>query len=214
MRMGGSGVVNLSNLFGYVRRPKLIRFGTFQCPACRDETNYRAEKNVLYFMFCLMPVIPLRDLDTYIQCNECKKQFDSQVLTFKEREDPLGDFQETAIKLLIFYMLAFEKTDPQHIEACRFELCEMTGDDVPLEAIRMELVKKSEIPEPLNRLSRESDRLNVEEKFRVLRRIRNIALVDKTNLLDHEQEFRRLAAALGFGADKFEFVVGTLLQDF
>ena len=54
--------------------------GTFQCPNCGPQTPFSQKGIRRFFTLFFVPVIPLNELATYVECNRCRGQFDVNVL--------------------------------------------------------------------------------------------------------------------------------------
>lgn len=67
-------------IWGFRARFKTIREGLFHCPVCKSDQAFRERSARRWFTFFFIPIIPLKELGTVIECQNCEKQFDEEVL--------------------------------------------------------------------------------------------------------------------------------------
>jgi hypothetical protein len=54
--------------------------GTFHCPRCGADRRYQRLEARRWFTIFFIPIIPLKQLGTVVQCESCSSQFDERVL--------------------------------------------------------------------------------------------------------------------------------------
>lgn len=50
--------------------------GIFFCPDCQADREYKLKHYRRYFTLFLLPVIPLEDYGTGVECQTCKKKYE------------------------------------------------------------------------------------------------------------------------------------------
>jgi len=70
-------------IWGTKGRETEIGSGRFYCPKCDAQKPYTHKKVGKYFSLFFIPVFEISKLGEYIQCSECKTNFNSDVLDFK-----------------------------------------------------------------------------------------------------------------------------------
>jgi|HubBroStandDraft_6_1064221.scaffolds.fasta_scaffold272746_1 hypothetical protein len=55
--------------------------GTFQCPNCRQPTEYRLRKGRRFLHVFFVPVVPVSAASEHVRCGACKKRYKPGVLT-------------------------------------------------------------------------------------------------------------------------------------
>src|SRR4051812_26720635 len=68
-------------LFGWRSRASVIGHGTFLCPHCGADRSYSHKRLRRWFTLFFIPVIPLKTLGEYVECDTCKQAFKMGVLT-------------------------------------------------------------------------------------------------------------------------------------
>lgn len=67
-------------IMGMKVKLKAIGDGTFHCPRCGGDRHYRRLQARRWFTVFFIPVIPLKELGTVVQCDSCGGQFTEAVL--------------------------------------------------------------------------------------------------------------------------------------
>jgi hypothetical protein len=60
---------------------RTLATGTFFCPRCGGDRQYRTREARRFFTFFFIPLIPLTRLGQVVECDTCHKQFEEQVLS-------------------------------------------------------------------------------------------------------------------------------------
>jgi thioredoxin len=71
-------------IFGTTVTKKLIESGTFFCPHCEERRNFQLLKPKKWGHLYWIPIIPIRELEEYVECGQCANAYDKAVL----RNDP------------------------------------------------------------------------------------------------------------------------------
>jgi uncharacterized tellurite resistance protein B-like protein len=77
-----------------------IATGTFHCPQCEKNTEYRHRKVHKFFTLYFIPIIPLGSLGEYVECRICKGTFIPRVLE--------EDNSQTQAMFMAIYMEAIK----------------------------------------------------------------------------------------------------------
>lgn len=76
-------------IFGSKPRYQTIDTGEFFCPSCQRTRQYARKGGKNYFSVYFIPVIPMGDLDEFIECQVCKRSYSPEVLERKlSRPEP------------------------------------------------------------------------------------------------------------------------------
>lgn len=67
-------------IFGTKATRKLLDKGTFDCPNCRNNTNFEKRRAKQWFHLYFIPVIPLKTYPPYVECKPCGATFIEDVL--------------------------------------------------------------------------------------------------------------------------------------
>jgi len=72
---------NVLLIFGIRVRYKTLAEGTFYCPHEGGDRSYRKRQARRWFTFFFIPLIPLKVLGEFIECQSCQSTYDQKVLT-------------------------------------------------------------------------------------------------------------------------------------
>ncbi|GGI23530.1 zinc-ribbon domain-containing protein [Bradyrhizobium guangdongense] len=78
----------------YVTR-KIVQTGQFYCPGCAQHRSYNLRRPKKWGHLYWIPIIPMEELDRYVECNACSKAWNESVL----QHDPIKEQQERDLKL-------------------------------------------------------------------------------------------------------------------
>ena len=67
-------------IFGTRGVRSTIKEGQFNCPQCMSERNYKHKKVTQFFTLYFIPLIPLSNKGTYVECQSCKNTYIEGVL--------------------------------------------------------------------------------------------------------------------------------------
>ena len=68
-------------IWGWRALNSVLSTGTFHCPQCDVDTTYRHLRPRRWFTVFFIPVIPLKELDAFVECDRCKHAFVEAVLS-------------------------------------------------------------------------------------------------------------------------------------
>jgi uncharacterized tellurite resistance protein B-like protein len=75
--------------------------GTFFCPFCLTEAPYKLNKVRLFFTIYYVPVMPLREEGTHVECARCLETFEASVLERPSESDQFPPiFKRTMVRML------------------------------------------------------------------------------------------------------------------
>jgi hypothetical protein len=74
---------------------KVIETGQFYCPGCAQHRSYNLRRPKKWGHLYWIPIIPMEELDRYVECTACNKAWNESVL----KHDPVRDRQQRDEKL-------------------------------------------------------------------------------------------------------------------
>src|SRR5580704_13372701 len=77
--------------------------GRFDCPDCGPDRKYIKKRQQRYFTLYFIPIIPLKEINEYIECQFCTKTWDEGVLEYKappSKEAVEAKYREVLCRLL------------------------------------------------------------------------------------------------------------------
>jgi hypothetical protein len=66
-------------IWGSTTKNSVMAEGEFYCPRCRAFTHYSRRAVRQYFTFCFIPLFPMGTLGEYVECHQCRGNFDPGV---------------------------------------------------------------------------------------------------------------------------------------
>jgi len=91
-------------IWGWRVRSKTIGEGAFHCPSCGGDRHYSQKQARRWFTLFWLPIIPLKVLGEFIECDTCKNTFTSEILNLPTsaalNEQLLAATRETVVQLL------------------------------------------------------------------------------------------------------------------
>lgn len=96
-------------IWGFKVVAKTLGTGNFHCPTEGVDRSYRHRSARRFFTFFFIPLIPLKRLGEYIECDQCKSTFDAKVLTLPTTAQ-LEDKLTTALRHLVVAMIRADAT--------------------------------------------------------------------------------------------------------
>lgn len=92
--------------------------GTFNCPQCETNRDYRLRKVTKFFTLFFIPLIPLGKKGEYVECSSCKGTFIPNVLNYKSNTSSdkiLSEYEKTMKHCMVLIMLADGQIDPNEM---------------------------------------------------------------------------------------------------
>lgn len=91
---------------GFDDRIRTTGTGTFHCPNCGPNREYKRERRAQYFNVCFIPVFPINEWPEQVTCKNCCAQFDKSVFFHNpELERRARHERPDRIKLVMILML-------------------------------------------------------------------------------------------------------------
>jgi hypothetical protein len=84
-------------IWGWRALHKVLGRGEFACPACSVDSAYTHKQARRWFTLFFIPVLPLKVLGEYVECDRCKRAYDPAVLT-SPTNSALGDQLLAAVR--------------------------------------------------------------------------------------------------------------------
>lgn len=78
-------------IWGYKALYKTLAEGTFYCPHEGGDRSYRTRQARRWFTFFWIPIIPLKVLGEFVECQACRNAYDPKVLTMPTAADMMNN---------------------------------------------------------------------------------------------------------------------------
>ena len=91
-------------IFGWRTRASIIARGMFLCPQCGADRHYAHKSMRRWFTLFFIPLIPLKTLGEFVECETCHSKYKTSVLstptTASLQEELVAAFREAVVTLL------------------------------------------------------------------------------------------------------------------
>ncbi|HEY7072072.1 MAG TPA: hypothetical protein VH479_18235 [Acidimicrobiales bacterium] len=67
-------------IWGWRTRFKIVANGLFHCPSCGADRHFARKQARRWFTVFFLPLIPLKVLGEFVECQTCKKGYDERIL--------------------------------------------------------------------------------------------------------------------------------------
>lgn len=185
------------SVFGTRGIPSTTDDGEFHCPVCHGPCGYEHKQVRKFFTLYFFPVIPLGAVGEYVECQECRGTFPSEVLELSPQaaaEEFEAVFELAVRRLLVEMALADQFVTFAEFERVSRLYRKLTGRTIEEETVAHE-IKRAEVDDRdvTEYLEDVAFQLNEEGKERVLKAAFAVAAADG---LFREEE-REMVQALG-----------------
>ncbi len=175
--------------------------GTFFCPRCNTNQDYRFKRVRRFFTLYFIPVIPLDKLGEYVECPACQGTYAPEILTYDPQAEGLkmeALFFVAVKQVMIGMLLADGEIDDSEIEMLQAQYQHLTGTQVPEDELREEIaVIHASGDSPVALVSRLASQLNDSGKETVMRAAYAIASADGTIDPSEQELMIEIGQALG-----------------
>jgi hypothetical protein len=91
-------------IWGWRTRFRTLADGLFHCPSCGADRHFARKQARRWFTVFFLPIIPLKVLGEFVECQTCKKGYDEHILRLPTSaaltEHLVGATREAAVQLL------------------------------------------------------------------------------------------------------------------
>lgn len=185
--------------------------GSFICPTCGSTQDYLEKSVRRFFTIYFIPLIPLDSVGRFVECQACKDNFNTEVLSLDEEtimKARHGHFIEHCRRLMILMMLADGKASDNAFATINDRILRLGGSPFSEEEMdrSMEMALEAEISVS-EYAFQIAPRLTDEQKEEICRCLFLVASADG-DLGDIQQVMlQNLPGNLGLGEDVFREIV-------
>ena len=115
--------------------------GTFYCPGCGDQQPYKLKNCRQFFTLYFIPVIPMKNLGEYVECQTCKETYQSAVLQYdpnQAAEKAVAEFHDVTRRVMVHMMLADGKIEDHEVQTITSIYQQLTGQTLTPDDVRAE----------------------------------------------------------------------------
>ncbi|MCC0011971.1 MAG: TerB family tellurite resistance protein [Rhodobiaceae bacterium] len=106
-------------ILGPIDRIKPLKEGSFFCPKCNDQTEYRAKEVRRWFSLMNLPLLPLTSPEGVVECTICNGTYEMNVLDAKLNEDEqafLENFEKAILNAMLLLMISDGHIDDTEVQ--------------------------------------------------------------------------------------------------
>lgn len=123
-------------IFGTRGVKSTMEEGTFHCPQCNVDKNYKHKKVTNFFTLYFIPLIPLGKVGEYVECQTCRGTFVPRVLELTGPTDFLSEYEKAIKHSLVLIMLADGEIDPKELTHVLLVINKFTKHPVSMDALK------------------------------------------------------------------------------
>nr|WP_321359637.1 TerB family tellurite resistance protein [uncultured Hyphomonas sp.] len=188
-------------IFGTKATRKLLDQGTFECPQCRQSSDFEKRRARSWFHLYFIPVIPLKTFPPYVECKACKGTFVEDVLnasTGATSDAIRAEFEIAALAILVRMAWADGKIEPEEVDAIEHVVNLMCARDFSRAEVEAEITAaKDSLDDALSVATRAGNMLNDEGKEMIVNAVFQIAAADGVFSREEEDTILEIGAGLG-----------------
>jgi hypothetical protein len=116
------------------------RGGEFHCPQCNTQRPYKLKKLQRFFHLYFIPIIPLTELQRWVECRLCKSKYRTEVLKLKAEQEARQKLLDDGYRAVLAHFGKMSgRSDEAFVE--RLERCftDLTGRLLTPEQLRKDL---------------------------------------------------------------------------
>lgn len=156
--------------------------GDFNCPQCDSHQPYIHKKVTKFFTLYFIPIIPLGRLGDYVECQNCKGTFVSNILDYNAdaaTDRFLAEYEKAIKHTMVLIMLADGKIDEKEMHAVHDIINKFSHHDITFDQLEQYVRELEKSPEDITTyLKRVSPSLNGHGKEIILKCALTVALAD------------------------------------
>lgn len=120
-------------IFGTRNVGSTVKTGTFFCPVCQQQTNYKHITNRNFAHLFFIPLFPIGGSEEYIECQRCGTPFGVEVLSEQPRPEQgpsLGDYNALALAGMELVAAVDASISPQEVQTVTQLYRQVSAQDV------------------------------------------------------------------------------------
>ncbi len=201
------------SILGSKGRSEVVATGEFFCPGCDGRRPYK-HIAVRRYLSVLVPLVKLEDMGEYVECQDCKRTWNPDVLSY----DPLATAQEYAAefelavrRVMALIMMADGEIHRDEIKIIRRIYKQITQIELSREAIWDEVTAAQTDGRGVTEyLPSIVGRLNDDGRELVLKASILVAMADGTLSAEEEALLKDVARCLEIGPSRVREIIAEL----
>jgi uncharacterized tellurite resistance protein B-like protein len=169
-------------IFGTRNVRSTVKNGTFFCPVCKQQTEYKHITNRNFGHLFFIPLLPLGGSEEYIECQRCGTPFGVEVLSYSpqaEQSLSLGDYHKLVLACMQLVAAIDASVSSLEVQTIRQLYQQVAGEEVDGERMRRESERlRSRADEVYAEVARFAPTLGEEQKEVLIRTLILVAFSD------------------------------------
>src|SRR4051794_1268302 len=124
-------------IFGVRVRSRSVGAGTFHCPSCGGDRAYSHKHARRWFTLFFVPLIPMKEIGEFVQCETCKKGFQTDVLQ-RPTSASLAEQMIAATREAVAQLILLDDSASTRAAGAR-AIGEVTGDEITDDQVQADL---------------------------------------------------------------------------
>lgn len=193
--------------------------GHFYCPSCRATLPYKYKRVRRFFTLYFIPVIPLDLLGEYIECQNCRGTFKTEVRHYNPQEEQQkerefeAEFHRGVKRVMLEMVLADGVVEDDEVERVIQVYKQIAGDTLTEERVRRDLEEvQREGQDVTGYLSSMAGSLNDNGKELIIKAAFLIAAADGEFHEDEKKLLGELASSLNMSTAHFKRVIDSFSE--
>lgn len=188
--------------------------GEFHCPYCDIKNAFRQRKVRQFFHLYFIPLIPLKQLGEYVECQKCKNTFNTGVKDY----DPAAiaaqfeaEYHNAIKQVMIHILLADGVIEDSEVDSVSEVYNKLTGNKLGVRSVHEEIARVKNSNESLSEcLLKLQGTLNDEGKETVIRSAMMIALADGEFQQEEQDLIQQIGKDIGMTPAHLQGVINTM----
>lgn len=125
-------------IFGTRGVKSTLKEGSFHCPQCECNKNYKHKKVTKFFTLYFIPIIPLERLGEFVECQSCKGTFITKVLDYRKdaaSDQFLSEYEKAMKHCMVLIMLADGEIDENEMAMVQKIVNKFGHNDITLDEL-------------------------------------------------------------------------------
>ena len=202
-------------IFGTIGITSTVKEGSFYCPQCNNNQNYRHRKVRKFFTLYFIPLIPLESAGEYVECRNCKGTFIPRILEQGLQNDEFMALYEEAMRYSVIKMMLADGFIDENEKKIVLDIINRFGnndiDAIQLENLIREIQKDTK--SVTYYLKQISGSLNEHGKETIIKCALHVALSDSDFDESEKQMIMEMGAALEMSSSHLKGIFSALLHE-
>lgn len=171
-------------IFGTRNVGSTVKTGTFFCPVCQQQTNYKHITNRNFAHVFFIPLFPIGGSDEYIECQRCGTPFGVEVLSARPQQEqeqgqPVGDYRQLVLACMQLVAAVDASTSSREVQVIGQLYEQVSGEKVDGEWVRRDSERLRNRPDEVYaEVKRLAPALDQEQKEKLVRVLILVAFSD------------------------------------